>query len=63
MAHELPNHVSKHLKDSDVDPDKLPNKVKEALASLSEDEIAVLQTSRDSLLSADADKNLIAKVH
>lgn len=59
----LPDHVSKHLKDSGVDPDKLSNEVKEALATLQEGEIDVLKTSRDSLRHAKADTQLIAKVH
>lgn len=63
MAYQsgMPNHVLKYLKKNGVDPNDLPNKVKETLAGLSVGEVALLQVVKDSLKGAD--KDLILKVH
>jgi hypothetical protein len=63
MAHRsgMPNHVLKYLEENGVDPNDLPDEVKETLASLSLGEVALLEVVGDSLQGLD--KDLIVKVH
>lgn len=66
MAYQsgLPKHVVKYLEANDVDPNDLPDEVKETLAGLSLGEVALLQVVGDNLRqNLRGNDALIAMVH
>lgn len=65
MAYQsgLPKHVVKYLEANDVDPNDLPDDVKEMLAGLSLGEVALLQVVGDTLRRSGADREMIVAVH
>lgn len=60
----LPDHVDKYLKRHGVsDPTKLPAKVLATYASLTDDELAVLERTGDVLIDSGLDLKTIANIH
>lgn len=57
----MPNHVMRYLEENEVNPNDLPQEVKETLAALSLGEVALLKIVGDSLQGLD--KDVICKVH
>jgi asparagine synthetase B (glutamine-hydrolysing) len=60
---ELPLHVREYLESREVDPDKLPESVLEALAGLSTREVELLAFIGAELQSGGVDSAIIARIH
>jgi hypothetical protein len=59
----LPRHVLRYLEANGVDPNDLPDEVRETFAGLSLGEVALLQVVGDSLRGSSLGEDIIIKVH
>ena len=59
----LPTHVVRYLRNQKVDPDQLPDNVRETLSELSLGEVALLALVGAELREADLDVEIIARIH
>ena len=59
----LPTHVVRYLRKQKVDPDQLPDNVRETLSELSLGEVALLALVGAELREADLDVEIIARIH
>ena len=60
---DLPTHVVRYLRNQEVDPNKLPDNVRETLSELSLGEVALLALIGAELREAGLDTETIARIH